>query len=105
MKYLFMIIFLVITPLSFASTTASEVPIFDWAALLITLLGENGKLIVAWLSVILVIWAQVRQLIPASWMAKLPVFLINLLEFLAANNGQARNEALNDPIQIKRARL
>ncbi|MDW2204311.1 hypothetical protein R7007_21820 [Vibrio sp. 1636] len=102
MNYLFMVIFLMITPIAYASSGVEPVPVFDWVALLITLFGEHGQVIAAWVSVALVIWSQVRQLIPPAWLAKLPNWLIDVLEFLAANKGKAGNESWNDPKHIKR---
>ena len=47
-------------------------------------------------------WAQVRQLIPAEWMAKLPTRLIVILEFVAANRGSANNDLFHNPCYYKR---
>ncbi|EGQ7854384.1 hypothetical protein ABMX64_20145 [Vibrio vulnificus] len=104
MKYLLMVIFFLITPAALASGLAPESMMFDWASVLTALFGEHGKAIAAWVSVALVIWSQVRQLIPPSWMAKLPNWLIDLLEFLAANKGTASNEAWYDPKHLKRVK-
>ncbi|EGQ7740910.1 MULTISPECIES: hypothetical protein [unclassified Vibrio] len=104
MKYLFMVAFLLIGPAAIASGAVPEVPPFDWFAFLVAAFGEHGKVIAAWVSALLVVWSQVRQLIPPEWMAKLPNWLIDLLEFLAANKGKAANEAWNDPKHIKRVK-
>lgn len=76
-----------------------------WDAALVVLFGETGKQIVFWVSIVLVLWSQLRQLIPPEWIAKLPEWLINVLEFLAANKGRANNELINDPRHIKRVKV
>ncbi|KYO58418.1 hypothetical protein [Vibrio parahaemolyticus] len=73
-----------------------------WDAALVVLFGETGKQIVFWVSIVLVLWSQLRQLIPPEWIAKLPEWLINVLEFLAANKGQSANESYLDPKWRKR---
>ncbi|EPX4144422.1 hypothetical protein ACW0FS_004100 [Vibrio vulnificus] len=104
MKYLLMVAFFLIAPAALASGVSPEVPPVDWVTLLAVLFGEHGKTIAGWVSVVLVVWSQVRQLIPPQWMAKLPNWLIDVLEFLAANKGKAGNEAWNDPKHIKRVK-
>ncbi|MBD6967800.1 hypothetical protein G4170_14770 [Vibrio parahaemolyticus] len=104
MKYLLMVVIFLIAPAAMASGVSLEVPPVDWVTLLAVLFGEHGKTIAAWVSVVLVVWSQVRQLIPPQWMAKLPNWLIDVLEFLAANKGKAGNEAWNDPKHIKRVK-
>lgn len=104
MKYLLMVMFFLITPAVLAADPAQNSPMFDWAELLAVLFGEHGKTIAAWVSVVLVVWSQVRQLISPQWMAKLPNWLIDVLEFLAANKGKACNETWNDPKHIKRVK-
>ncbi|MBT2925321.1 hypothetical protein PN39_05455 [Vibrio anguillarum] len=104
MKYLLLVAFFLIAPAALASGVPQEVPPVDWVTLLAVLFGEHGKTIAAWVSVVLVIWSQVRQLIPPEWMAKLPTWLITFLEFLAANKGRASNELINDPQHIKRVK-
>ncbi|HIF9260444.1 TPA: hypothetical protein ACX6S2_003456 [Photobacterium damselae] len=68
-------------------------------------LGDDAEKWAAWLAVVLVVWTQLRQIIPPSWLAKLPMPLIVLLETLAGNRGLSRNERLTDPRQLKRERL
>ncbi|UPR55293.1 hypothetical protein ITG09_24270 (plasmid) [Vibrio cyclitrophicus] len=105
MKHLLMVAFFLIAPAALASGVSPELPPVDWVTLLTVFGGEYGKVIAAWVSVALVVWSQVRQLIPPEWMAKLPTWLITLLEFLAANKGRASNELINDPKHIKRVTL
>ncbi|OCH31824.1 hypothetical protein A6E13_16515 [Aliivibrio fischeri] len=104
MKYLMMVAFFMIAPAAFASGLSPEFIPFDWMALLTTLFGEYGQAIGGWIAVGLVVWSQVRQLIPPSWLAKLPDWLITLIEWLAANKGTASNDLGNDPKHIKRVK-
>lgn len=104
MKYLLMVAFFLIAPAAVASGAAPELPPVDWITLLTVFGGEYGKVIAAWVSVALVVWSQVRQLIPPQWLAKLPTWLIDVLEFLAANKGKAGNEVWNDPKHFKQAK-
>ena len=102
MKYLLCVLLCVMSPLALASGAAP--PTFDWVALLRSLFGERGEYIAAWVSVVLVVWSQVRQLLPPAWLAKLPHWLIELLEFLAANKGKASNDLYNNPKYIKQSK-
>ena len=70
--------------------------------LLQSLFGDKAVDIVAVLAMIGYAWAMLRQCIPAAWMAKLPTWLIKVLEFIAMNNWQARNG--HDPIQQKKGK-
>lgn len=91
---------MLVAPLAMASTGD---PV-GWANLLTGLFGETGAAIVTVVSIVLAVWSQVRQLIPATWLAKLPTWLIDLLEWLAANKGKAKNESFHDPKLAKRTR-
>ncbi|WP_131800106.1 hypothetical protein [Enterovibrio norvegicus] len=77
-----------------------------WDTALVALFGETGQAVVFWASLVLVLWSQVRQIIPPQWLAKLPTWVINLLEYLAANKGRAANDlALNPAWQRKQKKL
>ncbi len=102
MKFVTLLILVCLAPFAMAATATPE---FDWAALLSGLFGETGKAIAGWIGFGLVVWSQLRQIIPAKYLAKLPDWVIDVLEFLAANKGQAANDMTNDPRYVKTSRL
>ena len=76
----------------------------DLFELLTALLGDKAAPVITGLLLVAYIWAQVRQLVPPEKLAKLPSWVITLLEFIAANKGKATNELINDPKHIKRVK-
>lgn len=71
-------------------------------ALIQMLGGEHASKVVAAIGVTGYAWAQLRQFIPARWLAKLPNWAIRFLETAAANRGQSRNNHFVDPQALKR---
>jgi hypothetical protein len=77
-------------------------PAFDIVSLLVGLLGEKASYVLVTIAVVGFIWAQLRQLISAETLAKLPSWVVWLLELLAANKGQAANAINNRPERFKK---
>ncbi|WP_136487861.1 hypothetical protein [Vibrio sp. H11] len=102
-KWLCLVTMVLFTPFALASAEVADPALtFDWPMVLTTLLGDTGQVIALWVTGFLVIWSQLRQLIPPKWLAKLPTWLIAFLEFLAANRGTATNDVFNDPLHHKK---
>lgn len=74
----------------------------DLVILIKGIFGDKATYIFVSISIVGYIWCQVRQLISPELMAKLPDFVIFLLEFAAGNKGLASNSRLNDPKHHKR---
>ncbi|WP_305817533.1 hypothetical protein [Photobacterium leiognathi] len=93
--------------LAFVSVAAMASPLLppELTPLVHSLFGDNTDAVLGWAAFVVVLWSQLRQLIPPRWLAKLPRWLVALLEFLAANNGTSRNERVNDPRDIKANKL
>ncbi|PSW53033.1 hypothetical protein [Photobacterium leiognathi] len=68
--------------------------------LLQTLFGDRAIDIIAVLAMIGYAWALLRQCISDKTMAKLPTWLINVLEFIAANKWKSKN--MHDPATQKK---
>lgn len=68
--------------------------------LLQSLFGDRAIDIIAVLAMIGYAWALLRQCISDKTLAKLPPWLINVLEFIAANKWQSKN--VRDPIEQKK---
>tara|TARA_R110002033_G_scaffold171199_1_gene218054 strand:+ start:23082 stop:23459 length:378 start_codon:yes stop_codon:yes gene_type:complete len=77
-------------------------PAFDIVSLLVGLLGEKSVYVLVAIAVIGFVWAQLRQLISAETLAKLPNWVVWLLELLAANKGRASNAINNQPEHYKK---
>lgn len=77
-------------------------PAFDIVSLLVGLLGEKAVYVLVAIAVIGFIWAQLRQLISAETLSKLPNWVVWLLELLAANKGRAANAINNQPEHYKK---
>ena len=77
----------------------APVPEFD---ALITLLGDYGATIITWICLIGYLWAVLRQMIKPERLSFLPHWLVDILEFAAANKGYAQNDFTNDPKHFKR---
>ena len=101
MKLLVAILALSMSAFAFADSFAPDESVMT---ALSVLLGEKSEAVFMWFIVIGYGWAQVRQLIPAKIMSKLPHWLISILEFVAANKLQAENSLYNDPNHHKRIR-
>ncbi|EMQ69644.1 TPA: hypothetical protein AB5F46_000646 [Vibrio cholerae] len=71
---------------------------------LISTLGEKGVLVVSVFCFVGYLWAMVRQMINPERLARLPKWVIDVLEFFAANKGYAKNLEQHDPQFIKRIR-
>ncbi|WP_412497276.1 hypothetical protein [Vibrio fluvialis] len=106
MKMWFCMVMVMFAPFVMANQEVTDVAqnamVFDWSTALALVLGETGQVIALWVTGFLVVWSQVRQVIPPKWLAKLPGWLIALLEFLAANRGTAANDVFNDPLHHKK---
>lgn len=91
----------VFAPFTFAADIITETTptLVDFAVLLF---GDNAPSIIGWLSFTLLVWSQLRQLIPARWLAWLPAPIVTLLEWLASNLGQSSNHFENNPNLIKK---
>ncbi|MCG6268299.1 hypothetical protein [Vibrio furnissii] len=103
--FLVMAMALVFAPLALAEvatetiTTASSLDLVGLATLLF---GDNGPVVIGWVSFFLVLWSQLRQLIPATWLAWLPSPLVTLLEWFASNLGKSANHIDNNPKAVKK---
>lgn len=101
MKFILMLCLTLVSCFTFADplavTAAASEPAFDIVPLLVGLLGEKAVYVLVTIAVIGFIWAQLRQLISADTLAKLPSWLVWLLELLAANKGNASNAINNKP--------
>jgi len=86
-----------------AANTEQPLALLD---LLAVFLGSEKA--AQWLSVLgLVgfIFTQLRAWLPAHWLAKLPRWLVNLLEVLAGNYRRAKNETISTPrATVKRSK-
>lgn len=101
-KFLFTVILLVVSISAFALPIEGNVE-FDILAALSYFFGEKAAPFIVTIGFIGYLWAQFRQLIPAKWLARLPDWLISLLEYSAANKGNASHEVYNDPGFHKRS--
>jgi len=86
-----------------ASTSPPDIPV-DYTALLVALLGDKAAVVLAAIGVIGYAWAHIRQLIPGTWLAKLPPWVVWILEVMAANKGQSENNIYTDPAFKKAGR-
>ncbi len=77
-------------------------PAVDLVGLITVLFGDNAPAIIGWVSFALVLWSQLRQVIPARWLAWLPGPVVTLLEWLASNLGQSANHFENNPNMLKK---
>ncbi len=100
MKYLFMVMLFFISPFALASDAAQVS--FDLIGLIQSIAGESAPVWIGWISFVLVIWSQLRQLISPTLIARLPRWVIWVLEFAAANFGKSRNDYLQDPLTYKK---
>lgn len=66
------------------------------------LFPQKAKEIIGILSLCLVVWTQLRALIPPKYLAKLPKPIIFLLEILAGNTHNAANAYHKDPIHLRK---
>ena len=80
---------------------ASE-PAFDIVSFLAGLLGDKSGYVLVTIAAIGFVWAQLRQLISAETLAKLPTWMVWFLELLAANKGRATNAINNQPEHYKK---
>ncbi|ENM3832832.1 hypothetical protein LH205_003218 [Vibrio cholerae] len=85
-----------------AALAAESVPGVDLIALIQAFAGESAPVWIGWISFVLVIWSQLRQLISPTLIARLPRWVIWVLEFAAANFGKSRNDYLQDPLTYKK---
>ncbi|QPL54803.1 hypothetical protein [Vibrio navarrensis] len=83
------------------ASTLESPPLYDF---IVSVLGPQGVSAVAVFCVVGYLWAMVRQMINPEQLSKLPKWLIDLLEFFAANKGYAKNLEHHDPQFIKRIR-
>lgn len=96
-------IFGLMSPSALASVDAAVVESsFDLLGLATILFGDNAPVMIGWISFALVVWSQLRQLIPARWLALLPAPIVTVLEWLASNLGQSANHFENNPNLIKK---
>lgn len=102
MKLLFMMCVALVSMSAFAGEPVVTEPAIDLVPILTALLGDKAAMVLVVVSVVGYTWAQVRQLIPADYMAKLPKWVIWCLELLAANKGKAKNVAANRPEHVKK---
>lgn len=95
MRVMLMMVFACFAGLAFAEPVATDVvtadPSFDIVTLIVALLGDKAAYAVLTIAVVGYVWAQLRQLIPAEKLSKLPAWVLWLLELLAANKGRAEN--------------
>lgn len=94
---------ILLAPMANAAEALQGVPAtIDLVGLATQLFGDNGPVVIGWVSFALVLWSQLRQLIPATWLAWLPGPLVTLLEWLASNLGKSANHIDNDPKAVKK---
>lgn len=100
---LFLILFCSLLSVSaFAVEPLVTEPAIALVPIITALLGDKAAAVIVIVSVIGFAWAQLRQLIPAEYMAKLPGWLIWCLELFAANKGKAGNASSNSPEHLKK---
>lgn len=94
MRVMLLMVFACFAGLAFADPVAAEVvadPSFDIVTLIVALLGDKAGYAVITIAVVGYVWAQMRQIISAEKLSKLPGWVLWLLELLAANKGRAEN--------------
>lgn len=83
------------------ATTAAGTALFDLVAALVG--GESAAKWISALGLVAYLFTQLRALLPTEWLARLPVWLVTVLEWLAGNYGKASNDIINDPVKLRRA--
>jgi hypothetical protein len=71
--------------------TVDTGPSFDIVTLIVSVLGERAAYVLISIALVGYVWAQVRQVVSPEKLAKLPAWVVWLLELLAANKGRAEN--------------
>ncbi|MGD8109367.1 hypothetical protein [Vibrio sp. TRT 17S01] len=99
MKLMIALVLALFSGLAIASIGSPDASAFD---ALIALLGDDGKVIAAYICVVGYGWAILRQFIKPERLSWLPEWVIDLLELAATNKGYAQNIDFNDPKFHKR---
>ncbi|AQS36610.1 hypothetical protein Sps_01444 [Shewanella psychrophila] len=102
MKLLIILCCVLVSVSAFSVEPLVTEPAIDLVPIITALLGDKATAVIVIVSIIGFVWAQLRQLIPAEYMAKLPGWLIWYLELLAANKGKAGNASSNSPEHLKK---
>ncbi|PKF60627.1 hypothetical protein CW745_13940 [Psychromonas sp. psych-6C06] len=69
------------------------VPLFELLASLVG--GEKAAQWLGSIGAVCFLLTHARSWVPARWIAKLPAFLVAIVEFFAGNYGGAKNESSN----------
>lgn len=90
----------VLAPIAFAlPVSADAAEALTLSQQLLALFGAQPWIM--WVGVALLIFKTLRPLMPATWLAKLPSWLLTALDFLADNWGHSKNAEHADPKAVK----
>lgn len=86
-----------------AIATAAVVPVFGLPSIEQILVANVGpeSAILLWVALAVGVWTHLRANLPAAWLARLPTWLISLLDFIAGNYRHSKNDIDADPKRAK----
>lgn len=83
---------------------AAAAPVFGLPSIEQILVANVGaeSAVLVWVALIVGLWTHLRANVPAAWLARLPNWLISLLDFIAGNYRHSKNNVDADPKIQKR---